>query len=110
MWGSALETVVRGSFSRAFLSSPVAFRLLNRRPLCDYQSSGGNGPPLLGTSDMRDPLPYPPLNARRTRARIALRMAKIDRAAVNGDPLAYCRADPVLDAYWSHLDRLAASA
>lgn len=52
-----------------------------------------------------DPLPFPPKSRRRLFDRIAARMALADRAARDGDPLAYSRPDPLLAAYWAEADR-----
>ncbi len=59
---------------------------------------------------MKTALPFPPLNAKRTHARIARRMAVADRAAQAGDQLAYSRPDPLLEAYWAHIDHLSGEA
>ena len=56
----------------------------------------------------RDPLPFPPRGVKRTRRAIERRMAIADRAAMDGDPLAYSRPDPMLSALCAHLDRITA--
>lgn len=53
----------------------------------------------------RDPLPFPPLNAKRTRARAHRLARELEPAFARGRGT-HGRKALLLAAYWSHLDRL----